>query len=793
MALDHFDQLKSSLFHHATDSLINLSAKDRPTHTSPSHLQGAFRKLYSQSIPTVNQLEELPFLISQGHMAMWNKETDPLFNTMLESETKQVSHHGVQLPLSRTQSSPTSFGTEFSSGVSSYLSLFSATGINSDASHNDLSDLLKNFTPHRSASQLSHATTLSNYVPNAQITQSSSSSSLGSQHPGPTSQSRSIFLDSVSNFSSPNRELLNDQQRVSANFHDEISDYATPLSEEEFTQKQYWNPLDVIEDIQTDWPLFNPVSNQTVSLMPDRKFEGGSTSISTDEITSSRDLNDLAPLSGAASSSVWSRNKSPRYGQKSPIEPQENSRPGSFFAGAVQNGERGAQFTLIANVPHDTVRQDLVMEFRKYGRVQLAMVVCDEASRHPHKEWTSTAGYAFVRFSKREEAAAAIHAAAMGLITIRGTRVRADWARKDSYAKRGRVSAAQGAPITKDSSRGTDQQQSLEREMGQTSKQDSLNQPSISYGTDSCDLATSKRGTTIETRPLSRFTSCSTTFPPTGSTIDSDMTLQRAQSVDCCPPNNDLLLQLDQALSIMIGQLGEEQQAGMNYPAINSYSALESEKAKNWTSLQGFSRLVSADARCGDRTNELMGLGHWRKDNVMGPWPITESKSNTNEYDSRCNFERYHQQHDGNRRMQQQHNGLGVFSGADDEIFWAENNGPGTATTTTTTITTTTTTTGNYSDSDTCCSALHSLPDTSRRVGAMHGESRQYRDLRDFDDYLSPCSKGLLVVALRDVAGCPQNQSLHGLDKCGTSQQRRESPGELLRRAVENHEKAASC
>eukprot|EP01054_Gregarina_sp_Poly1_P002642 Gregarina_sp_Poly_1__2641@NODE_171_length_12059_cov_195_119163_g152_i0_p3_GENE_NODE_171_length_12059_cov_195_119163_g152_i0NODE_171_length_12059_cov_195_119163_g152_i0_p3_ORF_typecomplete_len453_score60_03RRM_1/PF00076_22/3e09RRM_7/PF16367_5/2_2e05_NODE_171_length_12059_cov_195_119163_g152_i0864510003 len=137
---------------------------------------------------------------------------------------------------------------------------------------------------------------------------------------------------------------------------------------------------------------------------------------------------------------------------RSPVTPTTPMRPMAMSAGTVDTGfatppsGKGAQFTIIANVPYDTVRQDLVTEFRKFGRVELAMVVCDEASRHPHKEWTSTAGYAFVRFSKRGEAAAAIQAATMGLITIRGTRVRADWARKDSYAKRGRVSAAQGAP-----------------------------------------------------------------------------------------------------------------------------------------------------------------------------------------------------------------------------------------------------------------------------------------------------------------------------------------------------------
>lgn len=108
-----------------------------------------------------------------------------------------------------------------------------------------------------------------------------------------------------------------------------------------------------------------------------------------------------------------------------------------YFMLTADKSANRAQFTLIANVPFDTVRQDLLSEFRRFGKVELAMVVCDEASRHPHREWTSTAGYAFVRFSRREEAAAAIQAAALGLISIRGTRVRADWARKDSYAKRG--------------------------------------------------------------------------------------------------------------------------------------------------------------------------------------------------------------------------------------------------------------------------------------------------------------------------------------------------------------------
>lgn len=44
-------------------------------------------------------------------------------------------------------------------------------------------------------------------------------------------------------------------------------------------------------------------------------------------------------------------------------------------------------------------------------------------------------GYAFVRFSKSSEAAAAVAAAASGTVRLRGSRVRATWAKKDSLPK----------------------------------------------------------------------------------------------------------------------------------------------------------------------------------------------------------------------------------------------------------------------------------------------------------------------------------------------------------------------
>ncbi|EUD67168.1 hypothetical protein C922_02318 [Plasmodium inui San Antonio 1] len=95
-----------------------------------------------------------------------------------------------------------------------------------------------------------------------------------------------------------------------------------------------------------------------------------------------------------------------------------------------------AKYTLIVNVPSNTTRKDLLSVFSKFGNVDLTMVVCDKKSRHPNKEWTATSGYAFVRFSTNMEARRTLNAACAGGIRIRGSRVRATWAKKDSYSKR---------------------------------------------------------------------------------------------------------------------------------------------------------------------------------------------------------------------------------------------------------------------------------------------------------------------------------------------------------------------
>ncbi|CRG96371.1 conserved Plasmodium protein, unknown function [Plasmodium gallinaceum] len=95
-----------------------------------------------------------------------------------------------------------------------------------------------------------------------------------------------------------------------------------------------------------------------------------------------------------------------------------------------------AKFTLIVNVPPNTTRKDLMAVFSKFGNVDLTMVVCDKQSRHPNKEWTATSGYAFVRFATNLEAQRTLNATTSGLVRIRGSRVRATWAKKDSYSKR---------------------------------------------------------------------------------------------------------------------------------------------------------------------------------------------------------------------------------------------------------------------------------------------------------------------------------------------------------------------
>ncbi|SOV15838.1 conserved Plasmodium protein, unknown function [Plasmodium gaboni] len=95
-----------------------------------------------------------------------------------------------------------------------------------------------------------------------------------------------------------------------------------------------------------------------------------------------------------------------------------------------------AKYTLIVNVPPNTTRKDLMTVFSQFGNVDLTMVVCDKESRHPNKEWTATSGYSFVRFSTNIEARKTLTAATCGLIKIRGSKVRATWAKKDSYSKR---------------------------------------------------------------------------------------------------------------------------------------------------------------------------------------------------------------------------------------------------------------------------------------------------------------------------------------------------------------------
>ncbi|SCP04648.1 conserved Plasmodium protein, unknown function [Plasmodium ovale] len=102
--------------------------------------------------------------------------------------------------------------------------------------------------------------------------------------------------------------------------------------------------------------------------------------------------------------------------------------------GRSKNGS--AKFTLIVNVPPNTTRKDLMSVFSKFGNVDLTMVVCDKQSRHPNKEWTATSGYAFVRFSTNEEAERTLNATMSGIVRIRGSRVRATWAKKDSYSKK---------------------------------------------------------------------------------------------------------------------------------------------------------------------------------------------------------------------------------------------------------------------------------------------------------------------------------------------------------------------
>ncbi|SCO67419.1 conserved Plasmodium protein, unknown function [Plasmodium vivax] len=113
-----------------------------------------------------------------------------------------------------------------------------------------------------------------------------------------------------------------------------------------------------------------------------------------------------------------------------------HSHHGENFPLSKRFSKSSAKYTLIVNVPSNTTRKDLLAVFSKFGNVDLTMVVCDKKSRHPNKEWTATSGYAFVRFSTNLEAQRTLNAACAGGIRIRGSRVRATWAKKDSYSKR---------------------------------------------------------------------------------------------------------------------------------------------------------------------------------------------------------------------------------------------------------------------------------------------------------------------------------------------------------------------
>lgn len=92
-----------------------------------------------------------------------------------------------------------------------------------------------------------------------------------------------------------------------------------------------------------------------------------------------------------------------------------------------------AQLTLIVNVPPTTTRQDLLNAFKIFGQVLMPTVVCRRETRHPKKEWTATAGYAFVLFESKGAAQAALAATEAGSVVIRGTSVKATWAKKDSF------------------------------------------------------------------------------------------------------------------------------------------------------------------------------------------------------------------------------------------------------------------------------------------------------------------------------------------------------------------------
>eukprot|EP00922_Rhytidocystis_sp_ex-Travisia-forbesii_P012642 GHVS01019039.1.p1 GENE.GHVS01019039.1~~GHVS01019039.1.p1 ORF type:complete len:641 (+),score=94.49 GHVS01019039.1:451-2373(+) len=94
-----------------------------------------------------------------------------------------------------------------------------------------------------------------------------------------------------------------------------------------------------------------------------------------------------------------------------------------------------AKFTLIVNVPFCTTRPELMKCLIPFGSIELAMVVCNRKHRHPTREWTATSGFGFVRFTCHQSACRAIVNSRYGLLWLKGCRIRASWARKDTYTK----------------------------------------------------------------------------------------------------------------------------------------------------------------------------------------------------------------------------------------------------------------------------------------------------------------------------------------------------------------------
>lgn len=93
-----------------------------------------------------------------------------------------------------------------------------------------------------------------------------------------------------------------------------------------------------------------------------------------------------------------------------------------------------AKRTLLVNTPIATTREDLSRAFNIFEPV-IPTVVCLEGTRHKRREWTATAGYAFVLFCAQDVAKLAAAAISRGEIIVRNCVVTGSWALHDS-AKR---------------------------------------------------------------------------------------------------------------------------------------------------------------------------------------------------------------------------------------------------------------------------------------------------------------------------------------------------------------------